>query len=374
MKRGVVNSQPRSAASVAKRGATRERSTTMATYELRPAKNLRPPGRFRRITACCDANVANRIDNSELTVMASVPNAAITLSNAKIRRRRRGPRTQEQKDRRREKERGPWQCPLWERKAFASVSGLRRHAALVHCQYCIWSGVMGPLCDGEHEKRAMDMIHRGRRHHGVSRRHQESLTASVEVLSATDGPGAADAAGGGHCRVLSRHPQTSIAMASVVGEDMPMDLRVAPTSEWSSSSPNDLSSPSVVVGEATRDCSSAAGDCSSSSAYRAVQDMDANSVAASAAEVGFEFDLATLFDELAEADDRCMILSPTVNLCGSENDGASVSCENLTSFLPVGVTLENLLQFLHASSGETDWTPSLQQRFLNELTQSNCRI
>jgi hypothetical protein len=97
-------------------------------------------------------------------------------------------------------------------------------------------------------------------------------------------------------------------------------------------------------------------------------------IAASAAGVGFEFDLATLFEELAEADDQGMVLSPTVVLCGSENDGASVSCENVTSFLPVGVTLENLLQFLHASSGETDWTLSLQQRFGNELTQTQLSV
>jgi hypothetical protein len=143
-----------------------------------------------------------------------------------------------------------------------------------------------------------------------------------------------------------------------------MNLRVAPTSE---SSPKDLSSPSVV-GESSRDRSSAAGDCSSPSAYRAVQDMNANSIAASAAGVSFEFELAT--EELAEADDRGMILSPTVVLCGSENDGASDSCENVTSFLPVGVTLKNLLQFLHASSGETDWTLSLQKHFGNELTDT----
>jgi hypothetical protein len=220
----------------------------------------------------------------------------------------------------------------------------------------------------------MDMIHRGRRHHGVSRRHQASLTASVEVSSATDGPGPADAAGGGHCRVLSCHPQTSIAMASVIDDAMPMNLCVAPTSEWSSSSYKDVSSPSIAIGEASRDCSSDAGNCSSPSAYRAFQDMDANRIAASAAGVGFEFDLANLLEELAEADDQGTVLSPTVVLRGSENDGASVSCENVTSFLPVGVTLENLLQLLHASSGETDWTLSLQQRFGNELTQTQLSV
>jgi len=98
-------------------------------YDLRQAPTRRKPVRFRNIRAR-EFQAWTSIDNNKTRYRESRKDHAM----------KRKPRTVEQKQKRRDRERGPWKCLLCEVCEFVSINGLRGHCATVHRQYCSWTG------------------------------------------------------------------------------------------------------------------------------------------------------------------------------------------------------------------------------------------
>ena len=96
---------------------------------------------------------------------------------------RRKPRTADQKQKRRVRERGPWKCPLCEVCEFFSINGLRGHCATTHRKYCSWTGKIRPFQTSEEEQKVIDGVHKGRQH----RRGTSSSTAGIVVTAETSG-------------------------------------------------------------------------------------------------------------------------------------------------------------------------------------------
>jgi hypothetical protein len=94
---------------------------------------------------------------------------------------KRKPRTVDQKRKRRDRERGPWKCPLCEVCEFSSINGLRGHCALTHRHYCSWTGKIRPFQTFEEEQKFVDGIRKGRQH----RRGASSSTVTVVVAAGT---------------------------------------------------------------------------------------------------------------------------------------------------------------------------------------------
>ena len=73
-------------------------------------------------------------------------------------------RTPAQKERRRQRERGPWPCSLCDRPPFQSVSGLRDHVVLEHRRRSSWTGQIRHFKSQEDEQQAVDKVLGYRRH------------------------------------------------------------------------------------------------------------------------------------------------------------------------------------------------------------------
>jgi hypothetical protein len=162
-----------------------------ARYNLRPAPARHLTARLKNIRAR-EFEVTKLLDNSEVYKMESREDHVV----------KRKPRTVDQKRKRRDRERGPWKCPLCEVCEFSSINGLRDHCALTHRHYCSWTGKIRPFQTFEEEQKFVDGIRKGRQH----RRGVSSSTVTVVVAAGTSEsshPSSADAVGScyvGPCR------------------------------------------------------------------------------------------------------------------------------------------------------------------------------
>lgn len=236
-------------------------------------------------------------------------------SHADGRRRQRRPRTSEQRARRREKERGPWDCPLCDHQPYASISGLRGHVALFHQQYCTWSGNTRPFIDHDEERCLVATIREGRRHRGGYNRR---APGAPQPDMAFEGP--LDNIGVGRCRLMTPYAPSLDA----VGTDV-VDIN-----------PPEQHAQLPGVAQALQQEVFTAG--------RAVA-MEAVPPATTA---DLSQDLAAWVDELIAATD--LGLTPPAALPKDHVPG-----------LPQGVTLEDLLHLLHANRGSVvaDWADRL---------------
>jgi transposase InsO family protein len=86
-------------------------------------------------------------------------------------------RSDEQKKRRREFERGPWPCSYCDCAPYTSIAGYRDHMILVHKKSCSWTGVVGDFADDETAANVADHI---RSQRAKKRRRTIGPTTSVE--------------------------------------------------------------------------------------------------------------------------------------------------------------------------------------------------
>lgn len=140
---------------------------TTSTYDLRPSTSRRLPARLRGIKTTSGNDSHTTMENSLATPAAG--------------RKPRVPRTDEQKRQRRERERGPWTCPLCSRPPYVSIAGLRGHVVLVHQQYCTWRGNVKPFDDDDHRRRIEETMRAGRRHRGSQGRLIPSSSSTAEL-------------------------------------------------------------------------------------------------------------------------------------------------------------------------------------------------
>jgi hypothetical protein len=146
---------------------------------IRPQRIHRPPARYRRLQ-CGQSNYpANfnctfsrkHVNNRSSTTESSTEK---TVTGNRTKRRR----TAAQKAKRRERERGPWPCPLCSHNPFRSVSGLRSHVIVERQQHCSWSGKVRPFSDAAIAQKTRDAVRQYRR--GLVNRTATTPTATVE--------------------------------------------------------------------------------------------------------------------------------------------------------------------------------------------------
>lgn len=93
--------------------------------------------------------------------------------------KRKNRRTAAQKEKRRQRERGPWTCHLCDHPPFRSVSGLRDHVVVVHRQRCSWTGQIQPFSSLADEHQAFEKVLCHRRpasFNATEHQHEESVT------------------------------------------------------------------------------------------------------------------------------------------------------------------------------------------------------
>lgn len=106
--------------------------------KTRPKRKLQLPIRFRKVITSKEFNMAQAEKDT-------------------IRSGKRTHRSEEQKKRRREFEKGPWSCSYCGCTPYTSIAGFRDHMILVHRKNCSWTGVVTDfndeataVCVGEH--------------------------------------------------------------------------------------------------------------------------------------------------------------------------------------------------------------------------------
>jgi hypothetical protein len=120
----------------------------------RPKREHKLPIRFRRTKLDCNL---------------------MEMDIDKVGKRKR--RSDEQKKRRREFERGPWPCSYCDCAPYTSSAGYRDHMILVHKKSCSWTGVVGDFADDETAANVGDHI---RSQRAKKRRRTIGPTTSVE--------------------------------------------------------------------------------------------------------------------------------------------------------------------------------------------------
>ena len=100
------------------------------------------------------------------------------MNTDKVGKRKR--RSDEQKKRRQEFEKGPWPCSYCECTPYTSIAGFRDYMILVHKKNCSWTGVVCDFTDKETEERIGDHI---RSQRAKKRRRTTKPTASAEPES-----------------------------------------------------------------------------------------------------------------------------------------------------------------------------------------------
>jgi hypothetical protein len=106
----------------------KENSATVADTVKLNRRDIQKPARFRRLAV------------SDMDYESVQP---VGGASKRVRR----PRTEAEKLRRREINRGPFSCPYCTRPPFQHRSGFRRHIILTHHMHCSWSGAIRPFAD-----------------------------------------------------------------------------------------------------------------------------------------------------------------------------------------------------------------------------------
>ena len=91
-------------------------------------------------------------------------------------RKQRGPRSEEAAERRRQRDKGPWPCPLCDHSVMGNISTLRRHVIGQHNRYCSWSGQIRPFDNVEEAERIKRVVSRPK-----SSRHTQSLSPDEDA-------------------------------------------------------------------------------------------------------------------------------------------------------------------------------------------------
>jgi predicted aspartyl protease len=131
---------------------------------VRPQRIRRPPVRYRRLQSELSHYPANSNCTSSRKDVHDCSSrmessTEETVNGNRTKRRR----TAAQRAKRRERERGPWPCPLCSHDPFRSISGLRSHVIVEHQQHCSWSGKVRPFSDAATAQKARDAVRQYRR-------------------------------------------------------------------------------------------------------------------------------------------------------------------------------------------------------------------
>jgi hypothetical protein len=124
---GNINCR-RNAGSILHTDSEKKNSATIADTVKLNRRDIRKPARFRRLAV-------NDMDYESVQPVGG--------ASKRVRR----PRTEAEKLRCREINRGPSSCPYCTRPPFQHRPGFRRHIVLTHHMYCSWSGAIQPFAD-----------------------------------------------------------------------------------------------------------------------------------------------------------------------------------------------------------------------------------
>jgi hypothetical protein len=126
----------------------------------RPTRQRCKPVRFRTLQPC-------ELVDSEVEVVMDA-------------KRKHRPRTEEQKLRRANLERGPWHCSLCNHKTFTSLTGFRGHVILAHNQNCSWTGRISEFKSDDEKQKVISAVKKSRSHR---KRSSASATSRQPVVS-----------------------------------------------------------------------------------------------------------------------------------------------------------------------------------------------
>ena len=172
----------------------------------RPKRERRQPARFRRIIGISTENGQDSME-------------------AATKRRKRGPRSAEAAERRRQRDKGPWPCPLCDHPVMGNISTLRRHVIGTHNRYCSWSGQMRPFDDEQEAARIQRVVSRPRssrrtQHLSLDENAAPRLRSLCSGLADDTATTSTEGATEGHIRVAERDKSVQSAAAADASDSL----------------------------------------------------------------------------------------------------------------------------------------------------------